>query len=139
MNSEAKKVKANLSEVRKVLAGVEPDWYTIFTWYLTPQGAGHWIDIKNGNKVMTERDYKYLKSLLKEEEPMSTFVETKTVKFIKDGWHVNEKVWIDTACSPKEFHLYVGDSRSSDYEILGKEELRELIAGLTEVLEVLED
>lgn len=140
MNSEAKKVNANLSEVRKALAGIEPDWYNIFVWHATPQGADHWIDIKEGNKVMSERDYKYLKSLLKEEEPMCTFVETKTVKSIKKGWHIEEKVWVNTSCSPKEFCLYVGDSfYYRDYVILDKEELRELIAGLTEVLEVLEN
>ena len=69
----------------------------------------------------------------------STFVETKTVTSIKDGWHIGEKVWVNTSWSPKEFYLYVGVSSSRDYVILYKEELRELIAGLTEVLEELED
>lgn len=140
MNSEAEKVNARPEEIKRILAGkcTTSDWYNAFIWRASPQGSSHWVDVMDGVKPLSEADRKYLESLLKEEEKMASFVE-KTPR-IKEGWHLGNKVWLERDVDDDVICLYTGDGDAEvDFQYFSKQELRQLIDGLTEVYEVLED
>lgn len=139
MNNEAIRVKATLKEIEKVLKGDADSLMEAFVWDRTPQGSKHWVDIYCGNKKLTDSDREYLESLLKEEEKqMTSFVE-KTPQ-IKEGYHLERKVWLEKQYAGSGVYLLVGKGVGyKDSYLFSKQELRQLIDGLTEVYEVLEE
>lgn len=134
------KLNVSRSSVNRVLDGDYTFLFSAFAWSKTPQGHVHWNRIYSGATDLTDDDIQYLKSLLKEEEPMTKVTTVETKKQIIFGSHMNgrlnvgsyqtihgERVWLcfDSARSPKE--------------VVSKEEMKELIDNLQAIYELMDD